>query len=282
MTARSDDRYPWFPQVAALIVGLLAVVGVACASADEGAVNDVEPSSLSDVLALSLLRGGSIVDGVLDQTVVGCMAEQGFDIAGLGGNDDEEFDGWPEVDVEAYGYGVSIEPPQPFEVAKDPLAEAVAQLTPAEVDAFHLALLGSIDPAAQPSPNSCLGRAFREISELQQMLTGDVARLAADYAVRVDADARLLQAKDDWRSCMSEQGFGDYDDRLEIIDEIARRLRSADVDLADVQEFELLVARADFACSAAEFEARREVEAELSASFAADLAELGLLSDERD
>lgn len=281
-----------WPLVSVLAAAFVLVGASACGStADSPRADDAptdtpseDPSSFAEVLALSLFSGGSVVDHVIDDSVARCMSDRGFDVDGAAASDDEvsRTEEQTATEVDTYGYGISTNPPQTVEMRPDPVEQAVAGLTSEELDAFHLALLGSADPSVQPSPESCLGRAFADVEELQLLLTGEASTLAADYAARVDADPRIVAAQDAWRTCLADQGYGGYGDRFEIVEDVSRRAEAAGDDLSEVQAFELQIARIDFDCSAAEFETRREAEAELAAAFAQDVAALNLAAAETD
>lgn len=269
------------PSSIVAMVSLLLTVGTAACSS-EAVQSRADPTSFGEVLALSLFEGGSVADRVVIDSVRRCMAEQGFEIPEVDETANDPIGLSDLTYVETYGYGISTDPPQTIAPVTDPLQQAVGELKPDEVDAFHRALVGSDDPSAQPSPASCLGLAFGEVEQVQQLLTDEVTSLAVDYAERVDADPRMVEAQAAWQGCLAAQGFGSYRDRLEIVEEISDRTTQSDADLPGIQAFERQIARIDFDCSQEEFETRRQVEAELSAAFAEDLAVLLLSATDND
>ena len=212
-----------------------------------------------------------------------CMAADGFDIdlntvLGLGG--DEGGDGGgdgasspldDETFVLRYGYGITTggeEEPLP-EPAPDPLAA----LAPAEREAAMVALYGSSDASAQPSPDSCLGRGMAEGATFRERFDTRLLELLGGFTERVSADPRVVASADGWVRCMSAAGYDGFASSMDAAAEVARRASEAasEEEFLAVQEFELTLAATDFGCLQETIEVRRQVEAELAPGFAAEV-----------
>lgn len=236
-----------------------------------------------------------------------CMAEQGFEYTpidpsvyanfddGLGDLSEEEF-------VQQYGFGISTTFDEEVErfggedTFVDPNEERLEAMTEGERMAYQRALYGDFpefDPTVDESeredftfePGGCQGEAF------EQVFTGfaifeEFADEFEELENRIQADPRIVEITEKWRTCMSDNGFTAFETPDDMYDEIFSRMepiydaafggaffsggedetdieitgdtpptgpqlsREARAELDELQAYEISVAVSDFECSA--------------------------------
>ncbi len=110
----------------------------------------------------------------------------------------------------------------------DPNQEYVQALSTSDQEAYYKDLYGDFsdfDPESEepPTPQGCQGIASAEVFgdfELQEELGTAVQELET----RIAADSRIVDAQKNWRECMADKGFPDFQSREDIYNELSTRL----------------------------------------------------------
>ena len=194
-------------------------------SGTSGSSDGEGESPLGDLLGLPITDDEAMDDYFDDLgnqaeiKIAECMLAQGFeyqvvDYSALGGAATSvDFDS-REYAVD-YGFGVASNPFEEsfeaFESFKDPNQEYVQSLTPGEVDAYEMALSGSVfDPDADfqefGEPGGCQGDAFEEVFAFG-LVFGQFQDEFEAIEEAFEADARIVAATSGWGACMTEAGF---------------------------------------------------------------------------
>ena len=231
--------------MAAVALAVL-VVATACGSTpDEDRVSlSLSASPINELLGIDIaMRSGDIVEleRAAERGVVECMKAEGFeylpvDFAAQFEPEAEADDPDSRAYAEANGYGISIQPSfdalAPEETV-DPNEQIRSQLSPAELEAYQLALYGDApldDETIEPGDRTgCVATAYdsvyaarAELGAVEQFF-GEFGPELTELEERFRADPRFVELEGVWAECMVEQGF-DVAVREEIFVELNRRM----------------------------------------------------------
>ena len=247
---------PALPVCLALTVCLvLAACGSDPSDADRVSLSYSE-SPIDEALGLDIaLRSGDLVEleRAAERGVVECMNAVGFeyvpiDFASQFEPESNAEDPDSRAYAEANGYGISIRPvfeaPAPEDLV-DPNDEVRAQLSPAELDAYQIALFGEApvddEPVAVEDRSGCVSEAYDSMYSAQADL-GTVERFFGEFGdelgrleERFRSDPRFLELEQQWAACMAEEGFA-VASREEVFVELDRRMSEVGADLVPGEE----------------------------------------------
>jgi hypothetical protein len=197
--------------------------------------------------------------GALQEIVTKCMAEAGFDYIPVSVADHltaafgDAYQLPAEEFAARYGYGVTtLEASVDQEAPVDPNEEIRDGLSPDDQDAYDAALWGGVDDDGP----GCYGLATAEVygtggeddglTEFQ-----DLFNALGELYREIDEDPRLAAAHQDWAGCMADAGYPDLTTPADAQQAVLARvseLRGDEDAMPEVQEFELAIAAADYAC----------------------------------
>ncbi len=202
----------------------------------------------------------------------------------------------PDQFAAQYGYGLSTLPPAVGGAADvNPNAAIVDAMSLAERVAYYQSLFGAdqqLDSGGRPNaempgnPDSCYEQASAEVWGDQSVPAEDPVSIAfASLLQQVDAlaaqemaDPRMVAANETWSICMAGAGFPGYTDLNQPQSDVASRTRtllgdSLDVAgadpaaLAELQQFEISIASADYRCREGYGETFDEVRRDIETRF---------------
>lgn len=178
---------------------------------------------------------------VVEDAIAECMSGKGFEYQPVVYDSGEATEYTVEDAVEqarVYGLGVSLSYNNPEfdeemasqnEEFADPNAEYTESLSEAELTAFYEALDGTpeemaeyetteVDPETgetytvmEGAGAGCRGEAQRSLGQDDQAVYDAIEPFQTEIGERVEADTRIVDAKEAWATCMSDKGF-DYAD----------------------------------------------------------------------
>ena len=227
-------------------------------------------------------------DAAIEEAVAVCMTKEGFEyqpnVQSYGYVTEDDADGpqWgSEAFVKEYGYGYSQQPEMPDSGSEqeyvDPNQDYLDSLSESEQSAYYEALHGA-GPADDEigedgsyeydwETAGCYGAAQNEQNEGKDPWTDpEFADTMASIEELWNAsmtDPKMGELDAEWTSCMATAGYPEYQSRQEPSDDVMERsnalwedLSEAELEhgpskaaLAEVQEFEIAVATADFQCA---------------------------------
>ena len=234
-----------------------------------------------------------------EQLIAECMRSEGFEYVPL--TDvyvpPQLDDAWalPEDEFTAtYGYGVSTILPD-VDRPEDPNEAIRAAMTPAEAEAYRVALHGaqadgwSGNTPPPLSESGCAGKATAVVYDNLDEYGRDPQweTLASDLSaldIRIDGDPRGVEAEQAWIDCMADAGYPGLDhigggqtlvsnrvDEVLGIEGSEAHLPWSEAEpeaLRELQQFEIAVATSDRACKTEHFDdVFREVRFEMEAEF---------------
>ncbi|RAW18099.1 hypothetical protein DPM12_04540 [Phytoactinopolyspora halophila] len=212
----------------------------------------------------------------------------------------------PEEFAEEHGYGITTLMFKHDDRPEDPNEEIRQNMSAPEREAYDRALNGEMDTDTTheaeghpgelpPEKRGCRGQATAEVypETADAPVTEQFAGLMSDVASlhdRIRNDPRVTEAASDWQHCMADSGHSDLEHPDEAMSSVLQRMtdlrRSAqdedsgdmedggtseDLDqqqLAELQEYEVDVATADYACRQEHYnETYREVAFEMEQEF---------------
>lgn len=259
------------------VVGVLAVAGTSAfgascsddgpAGARIGSPEVVTATPLADAIGYDPLVGEWRQAAFAD-ALARCMRDQGYEYVA--------FVAQPKprgAHADVVGYGITVlylaDPPQPPSAGPvDPNEVLAAQLDPASLAAYELALWGPPERAGE-SPLSIADRGCNRQTQIEfygfDGAAPDVLQQALDdIDRRARASDPYLAAENDWAVCLRERGY-EYDHLHEPeqqlrwrVDDVTGTVRTADGfgvgDASDQEALQALLAEevelaaADFAC----------------------------------
>lgn len=276
----------------------------------------------------------------VEEHVASCMAEQGFEyVPNVVSPDDftspfeEAYSLPPDEFAEQYGYGISTLRPEDIDMPEDPNEEIRDSLSPEAREAYEEALFGDMrgavtaeaTPPARGTPTpppveerGCYAQASAEVFDIdeEEMFAGpssefdglmeDLFRMSR----RLDDDPRVVEATEQWRGCMADAGYPDFERVGDPEQSVFQRMNELQgfgppteapvpgeqsgegaageggesggsrvfepqeidpEDLEELQEYELALARADFGCREEHYnDIAEEVQYELEEEFVED------------
>lgn len=214
----------------------------------------------------------------LEEGIAACMAEQGFTyhVVPWDGADDAA-GGWTNAGLLESGYGVSTRSEDnESEAERHPNDMLEDSMSEAELKAFKLALGGPVAAAegfVEGQPEDVVDVPLKErgcVGKVEFELYGDVENvfLSDEFGplfeemmgiyVTVEADPRLVEARNAWSECVADAGFPGLSERWEaaaLIEEEWSALWGegepsfSDPKTAEFRERELALAHADVECT---------------------------------
>lgn len=222
----------------------------------------------------------------VEELVAACMSDEGFEYVpvdqtqGMGSAEIEEIDYNSEEWVIENGYGMSQSPEQIAESQEqgeewvDPNQPYVESLSATEQEAYYATLYG--EPPAEDELSEdgsyeynwetagCQGAADHEVrgeqafdQEENQPLFDAINAMYED----LQTDPAFAELDAEWASCMADAGYADFSQKPDAMNAVVERSNglwenAADPETgptpeeqAEVREYELEVALADFTCS---------------------------------
>jgi hypothetical protein len=222
----------------------------------------------------------------VEQMIGECMRAEGFDyevrdpFATLEASLDQSPYALPREEFAArYGYGIStIDLPDATDV--DPNYAAMARMTPAQLEAYLLALDGRAEQGDAEN-TGCRGAAVKAIFG-RSIVGGRAGGNADKFGFLVEEIGKLGRRVDDdprvardgnrrWGDCMADAGHPGLTKPSDAPDSVKTRLAETPVGdpavRAEVRRYELALAEADFVCRQAYDAGRRVVRDELERGF---------------
>jgi hypothetical protein len=159
----------------------------------------------------------------VEQKIVDCMREQGFDYTPMEAPDPASVDDFdegpwslpPDEFAERYGYGMftidESELPGMDDEAEDPNQAALDEMSEAERVAYEEALYGKFDDTTgEILTEGCSGEAyaaeFGDSAASEDEFAGLFEEMDALWT-RIDDDPRVAEATRDWADCMADAGY---------------------------------------------------------------------------
>ncbi|NDL58025.1 hypothetical protein [Phytoactinopolyspora mesophila] len=263
----------------------------------------------------------------VQELVAECMQEEGFEYVPTSLDDvsagvsrfEDAYALEPEEFAKEYGYGIStlmFGPAEGDGTPDDPNQAIRAELSESAQEAYDLALWGDVPTMAvsvdddgtvrdeslgdqvdlDGADTGCMGKAGDEVygestfdaEEFDHSQFDSLWNEIAALQDRIRRDPRIEDALADWRGCMADAGYADFDApddaQSAVFDRMMEASSSGDAEtgfvvgdsadtidpavLREVQEYEIDVATADFTCNQDHFdETYREVAHQMEQEF---------------
>lgn len=229
----------------AFVLAIMLLLGACGSDSDADRVSlELNESPINELLGIDIaLRSGDLVQLERDAeaAIVECMLQSGFEYIAIDfASQFEPESGAENPDSRAYaeanGYGITIRPdfdaPAPQDLV-DPNDAIRANLSPAELDEYRLALFGQAPAEDEPvnfeEQDGCVGQSYSEVYAAQAELGaverffGEFGEQLTDLENRFRSDPRFLELEQQWAACMADLGFP-VATREEIFVELNRRM----------------------------------------------------------
>ena len=213
---------------------LVAMIGVAaaCGGSSSEEAGDGSDDNGGDATSLSAFFGFDPndpdasaarqrrLDMRIEELLAGCMANQGFEyVPAVRPIDEATFAFDEEEYARELGFGITT---TDYSTRADdgwvnPNEAIVKELSPSESEAYDAALYGDDSTAndgSEPDASDialfgegCRGDANREVFGSMDEVFNELNPLLEDMYSRMDSDPRMVEATEEWKSCMADRGY---------------------------------------------------------------------------
>jgi len=229
-------------QIVAACSAAIVVLAVGCGTDEDEAGGE----TLADFFGFGtdqdeLMAHAAAQQREVEEAIAACMAREGFeyvpqDVGEMLAPADHPRQQLSEEEFRReYGYGITTLEREaiqgPGGAMDDPNLALLEQLDDAEREAYERALYGEQmafdmdadpDDVEMPQIEGCQGEAMDEVQGDQMQVADELIPELMALEEQINADPRMVEALQDWQTCLREAGF-DFEDRFDPYNHLSQR-----------------------------------------------------------